>query len=263
MSRLVTHPDALVPVASTPDGLPATAASDPHSPVPGNASGSPVGQTIAANSDVLALSDTQPCHSIAGRSDVGGRVDTTRRSACTYACACVSSSQSSSRHDPVSRSRRLKKISQRNTDGRREENGSNEPLRRIRRTRRTTPSDRKLCHVSKTAAARSSRSSQASQTRWKHGVSQSTFSARSACSSRPKSRSPRSKHCATSGLAPGILFQPAPGPPCRPGPDKARVNPQSRTTRATRTRGAVSASRWLNALDRQLVGCISYRQICR
>jgi hypothetical protein len=153
MSRLVTHPDVLVPVANTPDARPAKPESDPRSQAPGNASGSAVWQTIAANSDVFALSDTQPCHSIAGRSDGGGRVGTTRRSACTCACACLSSSRSSSHHDPASRSRKPKTITPRNTDGRREENGSNEPPRRTRRTRRTTRSDRKLCHDSKTAAA--------------------------------------------------------------------------------------------------------------
>jgi hypothetical protein len=136
MSRLVTHPDVLVPVANTPDGPPATAASAPRSPALGSAFGSPAGQTIAANSDVFALSDTQPCHSIADRSDAGDRVGTTRRSACTCVFASASSRPSSSAHDPHANHDPRRRFLRRKASGRREEDALREALRRTRRTRK-------------------------------------------------------------------------------------------------------------------------------
>ena len=153
ISRLVTHPGVFVPVSNTPDARPATAVSDPRSPALGNASGSPAWQTNAANSCVCAPSDTQVCRSTSGRADAEDLVGITRRSVCTYACACVSPWLSSSAYDPCTDHGRRRKSHTKKTGRRSEENDSNEVLRRKRRTRGTRISDRKLYPAFRTAVA--------------------------------------------------------------------------------------------------------------
>jgi len=87
ISRLVTYPGVWVPVSNTRDARPATAASDPHSPTPVSAPGSPAWQTTAANSCACAPSDSQTRRNISGRADGASPTGINRRSADTYAFA--------------------------------------------------------------------------------------------------------------------------------------------------------------------------------
>jgi hypothetical protein len=154
ISRLVTHADIFVRASNIPDARPATAVSALRSPAPGNASGSPVWQTSAANSGVCAPSDIQPDRNISGRTDAAGPDGITVRNICTYVYACASSLFSSSPHDI-----RIRTLSDEENfttrtleQRRREEDDSTESLRRIRR-RKTTTSERKIYLGFRTAVA--------------------------------------------------------------------------------------------------------------
>ena len=136
ISRLVTHPGGLVPVSNTPDGPPATAASDPRSPCLDSAFGSPAGQTSGANSGAYAPSDTPACRSSADRSGVGDRDGTTRRNDDTYVSVCASSGPSSFPNDPQTDHDPRRRFLRRRTSGRRKEDALREALRRTRRTRK-------------------------------------------------------------------------------------------------------------------------------